>query len=215
MNDEVKGPRFPQRAAKAAVTRRAVIAAAEQLFIEHGYGNTSVEQVAQAAGVSRATVFNSVGGKPALLRACYDVATVGDDDPVPLPERQAMVAIRDEPDGRRSIGMYAEVMAGIGARLSGIYEVFRAAAGADQEIRAQWQDIQAERLAGAHRFVRILEHKSVLRSDLDHREAGDVVWTYIDTGLYHRLVLERGWSPAGYQEWFTRTLCEYLIGVQS
>lgn len=215
MNDEVKGPRFPQRAAKAAVTRRAVIAAAEQLFIEHGYGNTSVEQVAQAAGVSRATVFNSVGGKPALLRACYDVATVGDDDPVPLPERQAMVAIRDEPDGRRSIGMYAEVMAGIGARLSGIYEVFRAAAGADQEIRAQWQDIQAERLAGAHRFVRILEHKSVLRSDLDHREAGDVVWTYIDTGLYHRLVLERGWSPADYQEWFTRTLCEYLIGVPS
>src|SRR4051794_2084419 len=126
MNDVVKRPRFPQRAARAAQTRRAVLVAAEQLFVDRGYGSTSIHEVAQAAGVSRATVFNSVGGKPALLRACYDVATVGDDEPVPLPQRPAMVAILDEPDTRRSIALYAEVIAGIGARLSGIYEVFRA-----------------------------------------------------------------------------------------
>lgn len=212
MNDVVKSPQFPQRAAKAAQTRRAVVVAAERLFVDRGYGNTSIQQVAQAAGVSRATVFNSVGGKPALLRSCYDVATVGDDDPVALPQRPAMVAILDEPDARRSIALYAEVIAGIGARLSGIYEVFRAAAGTDQEIRAQWEDIQAERHAGARRFVRILERKSGLRPDLNHDEAGDVVWTYIDASLYQRLVVEQGWEPAAFQEWFTETLCHYLLG---
>src|SRR3954447_15408302 len=100
MNAEVKETQFPRRAAKAALTRQAVIEAAERQFVERGYGSTSVSDVAWTAGVSRATVFNSVGGKAALLRACYDVATVGDDDPTPLPQRPAMVAIVDQPDAR-------------------------------------------------------------------------------------------------------------------
>ena len=215
MNVPVKRPEFPVRAAKAARTRQAVIAAAERLFIADGYGPTSVQDIADAAGVSRATVFNSVGGKPALIRACYDVATVGDDDPAPLPQRPAMLAIREDPDARRSIESYAEVIAGIGQRLSGIYEVFRAAAGSDPQIRAQWEQIQAERLAGSHRFVAILAEKGGLRPDLDPAEAGDVVWTYIDASLFHRLVVERGWSPARFQEWFTRSLSQFLLETWS
>jgi AcrR family transcriptional regulator len=211
MNAEVKRSPFPVRAAKAARTRQAVIAAAERLFLAQGYGSTSVSDIAHEAGVSRATVFNSVGGKPALLRACYDVATVGDDDPAPLPQRPAMLAIRDEPDARRGIALYAEVIAGIGERLSGTYEVFRAAAGTDPAIRAQWEQIQAERLAGSHGFVRILAEKGGLRPDLDPDEAGDVVWAYIDASLYHRLVVERSWSPARFQAWFTRSLSQFLL----
>ena len=211
MNVRVKGSQFPLRAAKAARTRQAVIAAAERLFTSQGYGSTSVEDIARAAGVSRATVFNSVGGKPALLRACYDVATVGDDEPEPLPRRPAMVAIREEPDVRRSIVLYAGVIAGIGARLSRTYEVFRAAAGTDPEIRAQWEQIQAERLAGSRRFVQILADKGGLRPDLDPDEAADVVWAYIDASLFHRLVVERGWSPERFEAWFARSLGQYLL----
>ena len=62
---------------------------------------------------STTTVFNSVGGKPAMLRACYDVARVG-DDPVPLPQRLSPLAVRDEPDQRRMIVLYSGVIAGIG-----------------------------------------------------------------------------------------------------
>src|SRR5437879_1067400 len=116
---------FPLRTEKAARTRRAIIAAAERLFVAYGYVRTSVQAIADAAGVSRATIFNSVGGKPALLRACYDVATVGDDDPVPLPQRPALLAVRDEPDQRRAVELYAAAIAGIGERLSGTYEVYR------------------------------------------------------------------------------------------
>jgi AcrR family transcriptional regulator len=211
MKSQVKASPFPLRTAKAARTRRAVIGAAERLFVAHGYASTSVQDIAAAAGVSRATVFNSVGGKPALLRACYDVATVGDDDPAPLPERRAMLAVRDEPDAGRSIALYAEVIAGIGDRLSGIYEVFRAAAATDLEIRRQWEQIQAERLAGSRRFVEILAGKGALRPDLDPDEAGDVVWAHIDASLYHRLVVERGWSPESFQSWFTRSLTAFLL----
>jgi AcrR family transcriptional regulator len=203
---------FPLRTEKAARTRRAVIAAAERLFVQHGYVRTSVQAIADAAGVSRATVFNSVGGKPALLRSCYDIATVGDDQPVPLPQRPALLAVRDEPDQRRAVELYAAAIASIGERLSGTYEVYRAAAATDPEIAAQWEQIQAERVGGSRGFVRILASKGPLREGLELDEAGDVVWAHIDASLFHRLVVERGWPRTRFEAWFTRSLSDYLLG---
>ena len=116
---------WPLRRAKAAATRLAVIDAASRVFVREGYAGASVQDIADAAGVSRATVFNAVGGKAALLKAAYDVATVGDDEPIPLPQRPEAIAARLEPDPRRSIAIYAGMIAGIGERLARIYEVFR------------------------------------------------------------------------------------------
>src|SRR6478735_6589060 len=44
-------------------SRAAVVAAALELFAEQGFDQTSVEQIAQAAGVSRSTFFRQFGGK--------------------------------------------------------------------------------------------------------------------------------------------------------
>lgn len=211
MNSGVKQPAFPLRTAKAARTRQAVIAAAQESFLRDGYAGSSIQAIADAAGVSRATVFNAVGSKPVLLRACYDVATVGDDEPVPLPQRPALVAVRDEPDQRRAIALYAGVIANIGERLSGLYEVFRAAAMTDSKIRVHWDNIQNERLRGSRGFVRLLGAKGALRPGLDVDEAGDVVWAYIDASLYHRLVAERGWSTAQFATWLSHSLADYLL----
>ncbi len=211
MNSLVKKSAFPLRTAKAARTRHDVSAAAGRLFVQRGYIATTIRDIADAAGVSRATVFNSVGGKPALLRACYDIATVGDDDPTPLPQRPELLAVRDAPDQRQTIMLYAGVIAGIGDRLSGIYEVFRSAAATDLAIKTQWEQIQAERLGGGRGFVGILAGKGPLRNGLDLEEAGDVVWAHIDASLYHRLVVERGWSRTRFEAWFVRTLTSYLL----
>ena len=101
------------RQRQARSTRRAIIDAASRLFAEHGYGATSVDQIAQAADVSRATVFASLGGKPALLKAAYDVAIVGDDEPVPLPARPRSRLIQAEPDVHRFLVLYAGLVADI------------------------------------------------------------------------------------------------------
>ena len=50
------------------------------------------------AEVSRKTVFTSVGGKVALLKLAYDYAMAGDDEPVPMIEREGLQAIMAEPD---------------------------------------------------------------------------------------------------------------------
>jgi AcrR family transcriptional regulator len=194
-------PEWPLRRAKAAATRLAVIDAARRCFVEAGYAGATVQAIADAAGVSRATVFNAVGGKAALLKAAYDVATVGDDEPVPIPQRPAAVATRLEPDPRRAIAIYAGMIADIGERLAPIYEVFRAASLSDPEVRALWQEIQRERLKGARGFVGIIAAKAPLRADVDEAAAGDAVWALIDASLYHRLAIERGWPKERFRTW--------------
>jgi AcrR family transcriptional regulator len=59
------------RPAKRETTRRKVLAAAERLFREQGFGATTVRQIASDAGVSTGTVM-SVGDKDALLVAIFD-----------------------------------------------------------------------------------------------------------------------------------------------
>jgi AcrR family transcriptional regulator len=204
-------PVWPARRARAAATKRAVVDAATALFVANGYAATTIAEVAEAARVSRATVFNSIGGKPELLKTCYDVAMVGDDESAPLFERPEMMAMFAEPDADQTIRRYARIISAVGARISPIYEVFRAAAGADAEIRRQWHEIQQERHFGATKFIDQLVRKGRLKPGLTRAQAADVVWLLIDNGNYHRLVVERGWTPRQFERWFATTLQAQLL----
>jgi AcrR family transcriptional regulator len=204
--------RSPLREAQAKATRLAIIQAAGRLFVERGYSATSIDAVAEAAGVGRATVFTSVGGKAALLKAAYDVAVVGDDEPIPLPERPWARRVREGESQGERIGRYAEMVTMIDGRYAPIYEAFRGAASADPEVRELWQEIRAERRRGAFNFVRVVCELGPFREGLEHEVAADVVWILNDPGLYHQLVLEQGWSPANFCSWLTETMHTQLLG---
>src|SRR3954451_2289486 len=92
-----RGYRSPLRDAQAAATRVRVIEAASALFLERGYGATSIDAIAEAAGVSRATVFATVGSRPALLKTPYAAPLFGDEEPIPFPLRPESQAVRAEP----------------------------------------------------------------------------------------------------------------------
>jgi TetR/AcrR family transcriptional repressor of mexJK operon len=49
--------------------RQAIIDAATRMFLAHGYRNVSMDKIAQAAPVSKATLYNHFDSKPALLAA--------------------------------------------------------------------------------------------------------------------------------------------------
>jgi AcrR family transcriptional regulator len=59
------------RARHAEATRRAVLAAARSLFGAKGYAQTSVEEIAEAARVTKGAVYHHFAGKKALFRAVY------------------------------------------------------------------------------------------------------------------------------------------------
>lgn len=59
------------RARHAEATRRAVLDAARSLFGAKGYAQTSVEEIAEAARVTKGAVYHHFAGKEALFRAVY------------------------------------------------------------------------------------------------------------------------------------------------
>ena len=216
MRDPVKRAyRSPLRDAQAKATRLRVVDAAARLFIEHGYGATSVDAVAEAAGVGRATVFTSVGGKAAILRTAYDIAIVGDDEPVPLPERSWAQPVREATTQSECLDRYADVIVLVGGRVAPIYEAFRGAAATDPEVRAQWDEIRSDRRVGARNVVSMLTRLGSLRSGLDAVTAGDIVWIFNDPGLYHQLVLQRGWKPVRFRTWASDSMRSQLLDPDS
>jgi AcrR family transcriptional regulator len=49
-------------------SRAAIIAAAERLFLERGFGSVSIDELAEAAGVARRTLYNQFAGKEEIFR---------------------------------------------------------------------------------------------------------------------------------------------------
>jgi hypothetical protein len=173
--------------------------------------DTRPSGAAQAAGVSRATVFTSVGGKATLLKTAYDVALVGDDEPVPMPQRPWAQGVRRATTAEGMLDAYADLMLVLAGRVGAITDAIRGAAGADAEVRAVWGKIQEERRVGAGNIVRLAIERGGIRDGLDPEAAADVVWLINDPSLYVRLVAERGWRPAAFRDWVAETLKRQLL----
>ena len=203
----------PLRERQATTTRRAVLEAARQLFIAQGYGATTVEQIAQRAGVSKPTVFSAVGSKQMVLRAVRDTAIAGDDAPVPVARRPATDRIRAEPDQRRAVQLLAQHLTGVASRYAQINEVLHAAADSgDEDLRELWRTEEDQRLTGARFWVDVLTRKGPLRPGLRRDDAVDMMWLLMSPDNYYRLVHQRRWTSGKYQRWLTDSITELLAG---
>ncbi len=206
----------PLRADQARVTKRTIIDAATGLFSEKGYAAVSVDAIATAAGVSRATVFASVGGKPAILREAFRAAfgrAAGDEDtPMPFVDRPRSREVRSIKSARGHLAGYAALVTEIFARMSGVYEAIREGSRSDAEVGALWTEINDERRRGAATIVADVRARATLRRGLVAESAADVVWVLNDPGVFHMLVHNRGWSMEQYTAWLSRALEVELLG---
>lgn len=200
-----------RRLEQARRTRATVVQAAHQLFLEHGFGATTMSQVAAAADVSVPTVYKAFGNKPRLAKAVFDVAMAGDDESVPMLQRASLGAVREEPDGRAKLGLYGEFLSEVAPRHVPVQLVIRDAAATDPGARTVWDELQAERLAAMTMFARDLHDAGHLRPGIGTEEARDVLWTYNSAELFQLLVLERDWSPERYGRWVAEALIAALL----
>jgi AcrR family transcriptional regulator len=200
------------RDARAEATRLAIVAAAGRLFAERGYAATSMEEIAAAAGVGRATVFTAVGGKTELLTEAYRLAVRGPANAnTPLGQQARSRRISAEADAHKLLAGYAGVMVEVGRRLAPLYEAVRAAAHADPEARELWQLITEERRTAATGIVRRLAERKALLHDLDRQSASDILWVLNDPALYQLLVTQRRWTQRRFRSWLTHSMQTQLL----
>jgi len=200
------------RADQARQTRKRIVEAAADLFVEHGYTGTTIDAIAAAADVSRKTVFDSVGGKARLMKLVYDFAIVGDDEPVPLSDRPEIKAMLAEPDHAEQLAMYARLVVGIDRRASAAWRALEGAATSDPEAAKLYVAMVEMRRQAMDEAAQMFADAGALRPDIDVDIAADLMWFYNDPSLYDKLVRQRGWSISRFESWLTEALQVQLLG---
>ena len=216
MNQEVKTRRrydSPHRREQAAATRRKVIAAAQPLFLEHGYVGTTMAAIAREAAVVVETVYRSFGSKATLFGAVVEAALAGGVERAELPveDRPAIAAIIAETDPAKQVALYAATQPGIHRRAGSLLRAVRDAAALDAEVARVWTEIEAQRHAGQSRMAGLLASRGALREGLSVEKAGDLIWTLTSLAVYDLVVIQRGWTPDEYERWLTDTLEHQLL----
>jgi AcrR family transcriptional regulator len=201
----------PRRRQQALATRRAVLEAARELFLQRGYVATTIDAIAAGAAVSPETVYATFKNKRSLLSQLLDVAIAGDDAPVPILERPWVRQLRDEGDPRRRLRLLARNGRSILERTAPVYEVLRGAAAADPEIASLWEQAKAQRLAGQRELLGIVTERAPLRHGLPATTATDILFTIGSPETYRLLVVDRGWSADRFERWYADALARLLL----
>ena len=203
------------RREKARASRRAVVAAARKLLEEHGYAAMTIAEVAGRAGVSPESIYKGFVTKAALVKEVFDITIAGDDDPVAVADRPDAQRVREEPDVRTKLRLYAEGAAARAGRSGRVQLALRNGAPADPAVAELWQRLQAERLHGMTMLARHLVETAQLRAGIGVDEVRDLLWTCNSVEVYDLLVLQRGWTLAAYADWMARTLVVSIAGEPS
>ncbi len=200
------------RAEQRRATRQRVLDAARALLLRRGYSGATIEAIAGRAGVSVQTVYNTVGGKAAVLKAVYDTMLAGDAEPIPIMQRPTVQEMRAATDPRRFLALYARMGREMYVRVGPLLPIMLAeGAAGDPQVRALVDTIENERAIGTARIAALLHERFGLRAGLTVADAADILWTLTAPDLPIRLVHRRGWSLDKYEAWSADTMAHALL----
>ena len=198
-----------RRRQQAEETRALIVRTARDLFVEQGYGHTTVADVARGAGVSVETIYAAFGNKATLLHRAWDITVGGDEQDIVFHERPDVLAIRNEPDLAKRLMLHAAFSTQTAQRIAPFQLMVQAAAGSDASAAAMLVEMARQRLVGIG--VMAAEAASTGQLAVSETECRDVIWSMTDGTLWHRLVSERGWTNERFAEWLGRLWVALLV----
>jgi len=194
-----------RRVDSAAETRQLILDAALALFDDCGYGATTVKAIAGRAGVAVATVYTSVGGKPAVLA---EIINAGTRDPE---IERSLQRVRHAPDGPSAV---REIVAGNRAvnqaHWTGI-NLLLTVGPTDDIVGAAAARAAASYRASLAVGASRLASLGVLAPRIDLTVAADVLWFFLGLGSWHRLIEDCGWDWDRAERWLRDSISHSLL----
>lgn len=197
--------------ARTRLARAAVVEAACALFLDRGYGATTIEAISDAADVPPATVYRLFSSKHGILKALLDVSIVGDDDDLPMVDRPQVQSVLAMGDPREQVAGFVKVTTEVNARIAPLYRILVSAAGTDPDAGALLDRLTRQRQQGQRVIARSLAGAGSLQAGLRERQATDVIHALMSPEVYRLLVIDRGWKTERYGRWLTNTLVDQLL----
>lgn len=207
-----RAPEGRRSQARTRLARAAVVDAARSLFLERGYGTTTIDAISDRSDVPPATVYRLFSSKRGILKALLDVSIVGDDEAVPMADRPQVQSLAADPDPRNQLAGFVGIAAQVNSRTAPIYRILVSAASSDPDAATLLDDLTDQRQDGQSRIARALARAGALRSGLRERDAADIIHALLSPEIYKLLVVDRDWPPERYEQWLTGTLVDQLVG---
>lgn len=199
------------RADKARANRRRMRAAALALFTDRGYAATSMQAIADDAGMAVQTLYFTFRTKRVLLSEILDIAVAGDEEPVPTLERPRVRAAIADPDPVLQLRELARLAREIYERVAPVLQVVAGAASADPEIAELWETNNTQRAIAMEALITALAAKSPLGDGVDSATAIDIALALQSPEMYQYLTSRRGWSPSRWEHWTADALISQLL----
>ena len=156
--------RAPQ--ARTRLARRAVLDAARTLFLERGYGATTIDAISSASEIPQATVYRLFSSKKGILKALVDTSVAGDDEPVPVAKRSHVRPLLGATRPEGSLARLAAISVDINSRTAPIYRILVSAASSDTDAAAILDELTRQRQEGQGRVATALARAKALRTGL-------------------------------------------------
>ncbi|MDN4599177.1 TetR/AcrR family transcriptional regulator [Leifsonia virtsii] len=199
MDADVKITSYRQE--QALATRNRIAVAAQALFARNGYAVTSIDAIAQEAGVATRTVYASFGAKREILNLICERWLER------ARARELAQEVLAEPDPRARILGAAHWLTVLYSTDFDVVRILDAAADEDAET----QVLLRSKLRGRNRVMDslIASVEDVLAVPL--AEAQSVYRALAATGVYRELVVDSGWGADRFEEWLGRMLTDQLL----
>jgi AcrR family transcriptional regulator len=193
-----------RRQADAEARHRRIVDEATKLFLDNGFGATSIGQIAEAAEVSPQTIYATFGSKAGVLARSIDVALVGDFEDTPAFDRAPKLADADD------FVAYADFLREINERISPLIRVMEQSAATDPAL-AELRSTLVDRIrSDCRRWVAQIGRKA-LRPGLSEEQAADVMAVLQAPNVYTSFTVDAGWSPQQYERWIADALPQLLL----
>ncbi|HEY4454123.1 MAG TPA: helix-turn-helix domain-containing protein [Pseudonocardiaceae bacterium] len=201
------------RGGRRAATKRKVAEAAAGLFVEQGYPATTLQAIADAAGVHVQTIYQAFGTKVAVLAEAAAVLVAGphEDPATPPPDRAWVTELFAEPDPVRQLALYAKDMRAVSERYMGLLDVMRVTAAADPDVGSFLAEAERGRYAGPEHIAAALAERGLLADGLTAVRAADIMYAVTTYDVFRSLVADRGWSGQEAEDWVAQSLARLLL----
>jgi AcrR family transcriptional regulator len=198
-----------RRGRRGAETRTKVEEAAGRLFTQHGYHATTLQQIADAAGVHVQTVYLAYGTKAEVLRAAAAWATSEEDPAIPPPDRRWVREIVATDDPRLKLRLYVRHIRDITQTWGPFQQAMRAAS-AEPEVAEKLAAMEEGRFQGPLNLWPAIEARGELRDSLTTERAAILTYAIASPDTFRQL-LDRGLSLDEAEEEVARVLVLALL----
>lgn len=177
-------------------TKAAILDAAWRLIALDGLDNASQARIAEAAGVSRQTIFYAFGSRAGLLTAMLRHM----DAQSPEVGRLQALAVSPRTDAALATE-YLDAWLDYLPRVYPVAILLNAAALTDEDARAAIDDrLVGALLSGFTRFFTRLAETGRLRAGVDPAQAALEIWAAVHPSAWRLLVVERRWTAEQFRQ---------------